>query len=600
MGEKRRMMRGSFAVLAVLALASRVWAQTPLLPTVPTDRTIAWDRERITLAFPVGHSSGLTVWNDTSKQQVQGVRNGSQFIAFNIPLAPGLNKLRPVRTPVGSGGGITASKVVLVKRESDVKAAIRVNPEPIFGTSVPFQSTLHVSADLGTEVGQELWVDTNGDGVIDATVPYASSYIATYTAVDRYKPQVTIKTTTGRLYSTIPESTLPITVVSPTSFAVSTLPQIPGTVIDSHLDHAGRKLYVLSAGPFTLTVVSLEAGSAQSYPVLGLSGAFGFGVDMAGNVYIADTGNDRIVKLLQQTSYQPDLSVSPTGSFGSTGAGDGQLNAPRDVAIVHQLAMEYVWVADTGNGRLLRFTPQGGFKKSVTGAGSPSGPFITPRLLFSLNGESLVIHDSGSGFLRHHAINGLELSSLGSFPSPSSVLNVVTDPSTNNLVVLDTQALALKVLRLDGTTVGTIEALPTGQAAHFVVTKPQGRFVYLIAASGGVPVEGQLADDPPGADPVSEAQRLLVALANQDVAQLAARCDDGMWVRLAELLASGPALAAAASAAQGTGGLTLVGMGTLTAEVSGTSGTSATPVMLRFKRDRATGAWRCTGLPWAP
>jgi serine/threonine-protein kinase len=52
------------------------------------------------------------------------------------------------------------------------------------------------------------------------------------------------------------------------------------------------------AGPFQ-RVVTLAAGSTTQavLPFTGLDGADGVAVDTAGNVYVGDWGNDRVVKL---------------------------------------------------------------------------------------------------------------------------------------------------------------------------------------------------------------------------------------------------------------------------------------------------------------
>ena len=75
------------------------------------------------------------------------------------------------------------------------------------------------------------------------------------------------------------------------------------------------------------------------------------GVDLAGNVYVSDTGNDRIQKF------------SPTGTFitawGGSGTAEGQFSDPRGVDVDN---IGRVYVADYGNNRIQRFDTNGSFE----------------------------------------------------------------------------------------------------------------------------------------------------------------------------------------------------------------------------------------------
>jgi DNA-binding beta-propeller fold protein YncE len=88
---------------------------------------------------------------------------------------------------------------------------------------------------------------------------------------------------------------------------------------------------------------------------------YGIAIDSLGNVYVADTGNDRIQKF------------DPNGNFivkwGSYGTGDGQFSIPDGVAV--DLSGN-AYVADNGNQRIQRFDLNGNFitKWDVTKAAS--------------------------------------------------------------------------------------------------------------------------------------------------------------------------------------------------------------------------------------
>jgi YVTN family beta-propeller protein len=73
----------------------------------------------------------------------------------------------------------------------------------------------------------------------------------------------------------------------------------------------------------------------------------GIAVDRGGDVYVADTGNDRIER------FTPEGVLITT--WGSSGAGTGQLDGPRGLAV----SGTRVYVADSGNNRIAVFDTAG-------------------------------------------------------------------------------------------------------------------------------------------------------------------------------------------------------------------------------------------------
>ena len=106
------------------------------------------------------------------------------------------------------------------------------------------------------------------------------------------------------------------------------------------------------------TITDGEPAKNAANP-LGFFGPRGVAVDGHGNVYIADTGNKRIVVTDSQGTYRYQ--------FGSVGSALGQFNEPTGVAVDGQ---GNVYVADTWNGRVQVFAPAENNQVSAV-------PFIT-------------------------------------------------------------------------------------------------------------------------------------------------------------------------------------------------------------------------------
>ena len=164
-----------------------------------------------------------------------------------------------------------------------------------------------------------------------------------------------------------------------------------------------------------------EAGNAAK--PLGFFGPRGVAVDQQGNVYIADTGNKRIVVTDTDGNYRYQ--------FGQPGAAPGQFNEPIGVAVDQQ---GNVLVADTWNGRVQvfprngdRVAPQPSATWKVPGwqPSSYDDPYIAAgpagQVYVTVPGRSQAIYASPSGdLLLRWGGKGGDLGSLN-FPSGIAV-----------------------------------------------------------------------------------------------------------------------------------------------------------------------------------
>src|ERR1035437_4048861 len=129
----------------------------------------------------------------------------------------------------------------------------------------------------------------------------------------------------------------------------------------------------------TSGLMSASITNAENYSYVGSWGsgfgsdngqfihASGIAVDSFGNVYVADSGNNRIQKF--------DSSYTYLTHLGTLGSGNGQFNNASGIAVD---SLGNVYVADSGNNRIQKFGSSGKYLLQWGTPGSGNGQFNNP------------------------------------------------------------------------------------------------------------------------------------------------------------------------------------------------------------------------------
>jgi len=225
--------------------------------------------------------------------------------------------------------------------------------------------------------------------------------------------------------------------------------------------------YVADAGHNRVLVYSSEDVLLAKWGAGGGDGAAGRGpgefshpsavtVDGAGEVYVADTYNDRIVKL------SPAGSV--IGEWGSPGTGAGRLNSPNGLAVD---AAGRVYVLDSGNNRVEVFDASGDFISSWGSRGVGLGEFSQPSAVaIDCNGDIYVADTNNNRLERFDPLTPAPTGCLGpsAWPRPLDVAPVLEVSLARAAAVLARRALALLVSCQRGCTIRATATLsPRGR-----------------------------------------------------------------------------------------------------------------------------------------
>jgi RHS repeat-associated protein len=162
----------------------------------------------------------------------------------------------------------------------------------------------------------------------------------------------------------------------------------------------------------------------------------------AGDIYVADKGNNRIQELTLEGVF--------VRKFGESGSLPGQMSAPRGLAID---AYGNVWVSDSANNRIERFSATGEYIGMFGESGERLGQFKGPDGIAFSSGNAYIV-DTGNNRVQEFNMAGQVLNQFGTKGSEgtqfSSPTGIVTDPVSGDLYVTDTGNGRIQVLNPAG------------------------------------------------------------------------------------------------------------------------------------------------------
>ena len=269
--------------------------------------------------------------------------------------------------------------------------------------------------------------------------------------------------------------------------------------------HANIAIYRVPTDPAEIAALP-DAPAESMYVATGtdapgsLSGPRGLAVEQDGTLFVADTANDRVQR------FSPDGNL--IGVLGEAGSGPGEVEEPVGVAVD---PAGRVYVADSGNARIQRFEPDGTFVDELSG---PEGGFETLADI-AIEGNVLYALDASKGLARIELDGGVgawvsPIDGPGRLVAPTGVAVrgnrvYVADMGNSSVMVYDDQGTFIEAWPVERWSGSPAQVADVEVDADGTVwaTSPEDDTVVVLDSSGSelgvlVPGDPDTLDGPAG------------------------------------------------------------------------------------------------------
>jgi sugar lactone lactonase YvrE len=145
-------------------------------------------------------------------------------------------------------------------------------------------------------------------------------------------------------------------------------------------------------------------------------------IDSGNNIFVADTNNNRVEKFSGSGVY--------VAQFGSAGLGNGQFSGPQGIGID---AGGNVWVADLGNCRVEAFSNSGSYLGQFGSCGSGNGQLNWPTSIFSDGGADIWVVDGGNARVQEFSGTGTYITQFGASGGGNGQFGINPSPSQTGI-----------------------------------------------------------------------------------------------------------------------------------------------------------------------
>ncbi len=166
------------------------------------------------------------------------------------------------------------------------------------------------------------------------------------------------------------------------------------------------------------------AGNGQFYAPTGIAIS-----PTTGDIYVADTGNNRVQIFNSSGMYQ--------SQFGTTGSGNGQFNHVFDLAID---SLGNIYTNEENNNRIQKFNSSGVYQSQFGSSGSGSGQWLGSHGIAIDSADNIYVGDTVGHRIQKFNSSGVYQSQFGSSGSGNGqfgTLEDITIDSQDNIYVTD-------------------------------------------------------------------------------------------------------------------------------------------------------------------